>query len=189
MIPAKTTLEQWAVLATVVDKGGFAQAARALHRSQSAVSYAVSRLQDSIGLPLLAIDGRKSVLTPHGKTLLGRARSLLHDVDTLESLARSLKQGWEPELKLVVDVAFPRARAEALSLLTPDALQIAKALPGLPRFFSDFVTFLTHRSNLAGFFFQDFTKAFAVSRSSNLLSRSKETVHRPLFSGMMRVPR
>ena len=50
---AKTTLEQWAVLAAVVDQGGFAQAARALHRSQSAVSYAVSRLQESIGLPLL----------------------------------------------------------------------------------------------------------------------------------------
>jgi DNA-binding transcriptional LysR family regulator len=106
----KTTLEQWAVLAAVVDKGGFAQAARALHRSQSAVSYAISRLQESIGLPLLAIDGRKSGLTAHGKTLLGRARSLLHNVDTLESLARSLKQGWEPELKLVVDVAFPRER-------------------------------------------------------------------------------
>jgi len=110
MAPPKTTLEQWAVLAAVVDKGGFAQAAVALHRSQSAVSYALSRLQESIGLPLLAIDGRKSVLTAHGKTLLGRARSLLHGVDTLESLARSLKQGWEPELKLAVDVAFPRAR-------------------------------------------------------------------------------
>jgi len=41
----KTSLEQWAVLAAVVDEGGYAQAAAALHRSQSAVSYAVSRLQ------------------------------------------------------------------------------------------------------------------------------------------------
>jgi DNA-binding transcriptional LysR family regulator len=111
---SKTTLEQWAVLASVVDEGGFAQAANVLHRSQSAVSYAVGRLQEALGLPLLELDGRKSVLTPHGKTLLGRARPLLRDLDTLEAVARSLKQGWEPELKLVVDAAFPRTQLFAI---------------------------------------------------------------------------
>ena len=110
MAMAKTTLEQWAVLAAVVDKGGFAQAATFLNRSQSAVSYAVARLQEAIDLPLLAIDGRKSVLTAHGRTLLTRARVLLQDLDQVELLAKSLKQGWEPELRLVVDVAFPRTR-------------------------------------------------------------------------------
>jgi DNA-binding transcriptional LysR family regulator len=107
---AKTSLEQWAVLAAVVDAGGFAQAAEVLNRSQSAVSYAVARLQESLNLPLLAVEGRKSVLTPHGHTLLARARSLLQDLDTLEQLARSLKQGWEAEITLVVDAAFPRPR-------------------------------------------------------------------------------
>lgn len=109
MAIAKTSLEQWAVLAAVVDEGGFGQAARALNRSQSAVSYVLARLQESIGLPLLAIEGRKSVLTPHGRTLLARARPLLKDLDTLEQLARSLRQGWEPALTLVVEAAFPRA--------------------------------------------------------------------------------
>jgi DNA-binding transcriptional LysR family regulator len=107
---AKTSWEQWAVLAAVVDGGGFAQAAQTLNRSQSAVSYAVARLQEALDLPLLVIAGRKSVLTVHGRTLLARARVLLKDLDTLEQLARSLKQGWEPELTLVVDAAFPRAR-------------------------------------------------------------------------------
>jgi DNA-binding transcriptional LysR family regulator len=106
----KTTLEQWAVLAAVVDRGGFAQAAQVLHRSQSAVSYAVARLQEALDVPLLAIEGRKAVLTPHGQTLLKRARVLLRDLDTLERLARNLKQGWEPQLDLVVDAAFPRER-------------------------------------------------------------------------------
>jgi DNA-binding transcriptional LysR family regulator len=110
----KTTLEQWAVLASVVDEGGFAQAANVLHRSQSAVSYAVGRLQEALGLPLLELEGRKSVLTPNGKTLLGRARPLLRDLDTLEAVARSLKQGWEPELTLVVDAAFPRTQLFAI---------------------------------------------------------------------------
>jgi DNA-binding transcriptional LysR family regulator len=106
----RTSLEQWAVLAAVVDHGGFAQAAAFLNRSQSAVSYSVGRLQESLGVPLLELDGRKSVLTAHGRTLLPRARSLIHDLETMELLARSLQQGWEPELKLVVDAAFPRAR-------------------------------------------------------------------------------
>jgi DNA-binding transcriptional LysR family regulator len=107
---AKTTLEQWAVLAAVVDEGGFAQAALALNRSQSAVSYAVARLQESLDLTLLAVEGRKSVLTPHGRTLLARGRALLKDLETLESLAGSLRRGWESELSLVVDAAFPRSR-------------------------------------------------------------------------------
>jgi DNA-binding transcriptional LysR family regulator len=110
MALAKTSLEQWAVLAAVVDHGGFAQAAAALHRSQSAVSYAVARLQEALAVPLLVIDGRKAVLTAHGRVLLKRSRSLLADLGKLELLARSLKQGWEPELRLVVDAAFPRER-------------------------------------------------------------------------------
>jgi DNA-binding transcriptional LysR family regulator len=106
----KTTAEQWAVLAAVVDEGGFAQAAAALNRSQSAVSYAVARLQESLDQPLLTIEGRKAVLTAHGQTLLKRARTLVRDFETLELLSRNLKQGWEPHLRLVVDAAFPRER-------------------------------------------------------------------------------
>jgi DNA-binding transcriptional LysR family regulator len=111
---AKTSLEQWAVLAAVVDEGGFGPAGQALHKSQSAISYSVARLQEALSVELLSIDGRKAVLTAHGKTLLKRVRPLLRDLDSLEVLARSLKQGWEPELKLVVDVAFPRQRLLAV---------------------------------------------------------------------------
>jgi DNA-binding transcriptional LysR family regulator len=129
----KTSLEQWAVLAAVVDQGGYAQAAAALHRSQSAVSYAVSRLQEELDLPLLVIEGRKAVLTPHGQTLLQRARGLLREINTLELLARSLKQGWEAELDLVVDAAFPRERllrivAELQQLCPNTQMQLSDAV-------------------------------------------------------------
>ena len=129
----KTSLEQWAVLAAVVDQGGYAQAAGALHRSQSAVSYAVGRLQEDLDLPLLALEGRKAVLTPHGQTLLQRARGVLNDMTTLELLARSLKQGWEPELNLVVDAAFPRDHllkivAELQQLCPTTQMQLSDAV-------------------------------------------------------------
>jgi DNA-binding transcriptional LysR family regulator len=70
----------------------------------------VSRLQEALAVPLLVIEGRKAVLTAHGRVLLKRSRSLLVDLAKLELLARSLEQGWEPELRLVVDAAFPRER-------------------------------------------------------------------------------
>ncbi len=108
MAIARTSLEQWAVLAAVIDHGGYAQAAAALNKSQPAVSYAIARLQEALDVPLLVVEGRKAVLTEHGRVLLQRARPLLRDLETLELLARKLKQGWEPELRLVVDVAFPR---------------------------------------------------------------------------------
>ncbi len=121
------------MLAAIVDHGGFTQAAAALNRSQSAVSYAVARLQEALDARLLVIEGRKAVLTPHGAVLLKRSRALLADFAKLELLARSLKQGWEPELKLVVDAAFPRDRllsivAELQQLCPNTQMQLSDAV-------------------------------------------------------------
>ncbi len=120
-------------MAAVVDQGGFAQAAKALRRSQSAISYSIARLQESLEVPLLRVQGRKAVLTAHGETLLRRARPLLADLSTLEELARSLQRGWESQLKLVVDVAFPRERllqivAELGAACPNTQLQLADAV-------------------------------------------------------------
>ena len=128
-----TSLEQWAVLAAIVDQGGFAQAAEALHRSQSAVSYAVARLQEALDIPLLVVEGRRAVLTPAGQTLLKRARDVLGELDTLEQLASSLKRGWEAELRLVVEAAFPRERllkiiAELQQLCPNTQMQLSDAV-------------------------------------------------------------
>ena len=106
----RSTAEQWAVLAAVVDLGSYARAAEALHKSQPAVSYAIANLQESLGVPLVEIQGRRAVLTAHGDTLLKRARPILRDLAAIETYAQVLKRGWEPEIKLVVDAAFPRAR-------------------------------------------------------------------------------
>ncbi|MHB8252815.1 MAG: LysR family transcriptional regulator [Acidiferrobacter sp.] len=129
----KTSLKQWAILAAVVDHGGFSQAAEALRRSQSAISYAAAHLQEALDIPLLTVVGRKAILTPHGETLLKRARTLLADLETLELLAHSLKQGWEPILTLVVDAAFPREHllrivAELQGLCPNTQLQLSDAV-------------------------------------------------------------
>lgn len=103
----KVSLDQWRSLQTVIDFGGFAQAAEKLHRSQSSVSYAVRRLQDLLGIRLLHIDGRKAVLTEAGEVLLQRARQLLADASAIEQQALHLQQGWEAEVRLAVEAAYP----------------------------------------------------------------------------------
>jgi len=103
----KVTLEQWRTLQAVIDHGGFAQAAEQLHRSQSSVSYAVNRLQELLGLKLLHIEGRKAVLSEAGKILLQRSRQLLADASTIEQQAHQLEQGWEAEICIAVETAYP----------------------------------------------------------------------------------
>lgn len=116
----KTSLEQWAVLQAIIDHGSFAAAAEALHRSQSAISYTVARLQEQLGVPLLQIDGRRAQLTEIGRVLLKRAGNLLHDAQQLEQLAHSMASGWEPEIQLVVDLAFPtQVLLQALQRFAP----------------------------------------------------------------------
>ena len=84
-------------------------------------------------MPLLRAQGRKAVLTAHGETLLRRARPLLQELSTLEELAGSLQRGWESQLKLVVDLAFPRERllrivAELGATCPHTQLQLADAV-------------------------------------------------------------
>ena len=103
----KVSLDQWRTLQAVIDYGGYAQAAAHLHRSQSSVSYAVKRLQDLLGIQLLHIEGRKAVLTDAGQVLLQRSRQLLSDASAIEQQARHLQQGWEAEIRLGVEAAYP----------------------------------------------------------------------------------
>jgi DNA-binding transcriptional LysR family regulator len=103
----KTTLDQWYVLQSVIDCEGYAQAAEKLHRSQSSISYSISKLQQQLGLKLLQVKGRKAQLTEAGAVMLRRSRELLDDASRLEQLALTMGQGWEAEINLVVDAAFP----------------------------------------------------------------------------------
>ena len=105
----RTTLEQWRILQAVVDHGGYAQAATVMHRSQSSISYTLQRMQEKLGLQLLQIDGRKARLTSAGEAMLRQARHLLEDASMLEDNASNLARGWETEINLVVDVAYPTA--------------------------------------------------------------------------------
>lgn len=62
----------------IVDNGGFTKAARAVNRTQSAVSMQMKRLEeDVIQRPLLLRQGKQLRLTSEGHTLLSYARRIL----------------------------------------------------------------------------------------------------------------
>ena len=103
----RITLDQWQALMAVVDAGGYARAAEALHKSQSSVTYAVQKLESLLGVKAFEIHGRKAILTPTGQLLYRRARALLDDAGGLEQAARTLSAGWEAEIYLAVDIVFP----------------------------------------------------------------------------------
>lgn len=103
----RISLEQWRALIAVVDAGGYAQAAARLHKSQSAVTYAVKKLERLLGVDAFEIQGRKAILTATGQVLYRRARALLDEAAALEAAAATLAGGWEPQLRLAADIVFP----------------------------------------------------------------------------------
>ena len=107
MTGPRISLDQWKVLAAVVDAGGYARAAERIHRSQSTLTYAVQKLERTLGVKVFEIQGRKAVLTPTGQLLYRRGRELVDEATRLESSAAELARGWEPEISIAAEVIFP----------------------------------------------------------------------------------
>src|SRR3984957_5080509 len=103
----RISLEQWRALQAVVDAGGYAQAAASLHKSQSAITYAVQKIEALLKVKLFEISGRKARLTGSGEGLYRRAKGLLEEAESLEGAGRHLAAGWESELRLAVEIIFP----------------------------------------------------------------------------------
>lgn len=107
MTGPRITLEQWRSLVAVVDAGGYAQAAEALHKTQSTVSYAVRKIEQLLTVKVFEIHGRKAHLTAVGQVLYRRAQLLLERASSLERGASSFAGGWEPEVRIAVEILFP----------------------------------------------------------------------------------
>jgi DNA-binding transcriptional LysR family regulator len=95
------------MLHAVVACGSFANAAEFLHVSQPAISYAIAKLEDQLGVRLLKLEGRKARITEAGNALLDRSRFLLREAIELEKFAENLRNGHRPELRLAVSQDFP----------------------------------------------------------------------------------
>ncbi len=109
--PGVPSLDQLAVFLAVVETGSFAAAARRLGRATSAISYAITNLEQQLGVPLFDRDqARRPGLTEAGTAVLSEARSVSVSVDNLRAKVKGLLDGLEAEVTLAVDVMLPTAR-------------------------------------------------------------------------------
>ncbi len=107
------SLDQFLVFVTVAESGSFSAAARSLNRAQSAVTYAIQKMEDQLGVVLFDRSAYRPALTETGSALLPRAMRIISEVSALSEQARGISQGLEPELTIVVDAMFPMSRLVA----------------------------------------------------------------------------
>lgn len=107
------TLDQFTVFLTIVEEGSFAAAARKLGRAQSAITYAIQKLEDQSGVLLFDRAAYRPSLTEQGRALLPRVRRILEDVGEFRVQAQTMAQGVEAELVLAVETFLP------LSMIAP----------------------------------------------------------------------
>ena len=70
-------IEQLKTLIAIVDSGSFTKAADIVHKTQSAVSMQMKRLEERVGRPIFGKDGRAVKLTEDGRRLLDYARRIV----------------------------------------------------------------------------------------------------------------
>jgi DNA-binding transcriptional LysR family regulator len=102
----------------VVEQRSFSAAATALGLTPSAVSRLVCKLEDRLGVRLLHRTTRRLTLTSEGEVYFARARSILTDIDEVETEVRKSR-------------GAPRGR---LSINTSNAFGIHQLVPALPDF-------------------------------------------------------
>lgn len=94
-----------------IDRGGsFAAAAEELHRVPSAVTYAVQKLEEDLGILIFDRSGHRAQLTDAGRELLREGRRLLAAASELEARAKRVATGYEVELRIAVEDVIPVER-------------------------------------------------------------------------------
>jgi DNA-binding transcriptional LysR family regulator len=104
------TVDQLRVFRQVAETGSFSAAARAMHRAQSAVTYAVQKLEAQLGVDLFDRGGYRPVLSEAGRALLPRAVRILEELAAFGDQARGIAGGLEPEVTLVAEAMYPTPR-------------------------------------------------------------------------------
>lgn len=85
------TIKQLSYALAVEKTLHFKKAAERCHVSQSALSTALNELEKQLGLQIFERDNKKVLVTPVGREVLQRARSIMLQVDDLTHLAESQK--------------------------------------------------------------------------------------------------
>jgi LysR family transcriptional regulator, hydrogen peroxide-inducible genes activator len=80
-------LRAFEYLLALEQEGGFHRAAEACHVSQSALSIQIRKFEEELGIRLLERGPREFIFTPAGLEILGRARTIMQQVEEIGELA------------------------------------------------------------------------------------------------------
>ena len=120
------SLDQLRMFIAAADEGSFSAGGRRLRRAQSVISQTLANLEAQLGVKLFDRSSRSPVLTRQGLALLAEARAVVSRMDDFKARAKGLSDGLEPELSVVVDVAFP------LDQLTSAVAAFEEKFPATP---------------------------------------------------------
>ena len=101
------SLYQLRVFIAAAEEGSFSAAGRKLRRAQSLVSQAVANLEAQLHVKLFDRSRKYPRLTLPGQALLLEAKSVIGGMEGFTARARTMAEGLEPELSVVVDVVYP----------------------------------------------------------------------------------
>lgn len=104
------TLDQLRMLVKIAETGSVLAAAEALHRTQPTLSVGIRKLEDELGVPLLARDQYRARLTPAGEQICQQAREVLRQQIYLSDLAAHLASGHEAKLRIAIEESCPLAQ-------------------------------------------------------------------------------
>lgn len=87
------TLTQIHALLAVLEYGGFTEASKRLYMTQSAVSQAISALEEELGVDILIRERRKEIeLTAAGSRIVRHLRAIQRDVNAVKEIAEQEKK-------------------------------------------------------------------------------------------------
>ena len=87
-------IDQLRTFITIAETGSFTKASEVVHKTQSAVSMQMKRLEERVGTPIFARDGRASRLTDEGDRLLDYARRIVKlNMEAVASLSNAELSG------------------------------------------------------------------------------------------------
>src|SRR6202048_1547688 len=96
-------VRQLLAVVMVVDKGGVTKAAEELHVAQPSLSQTIRTLERELGVELFHRVRRHLVLSAAGEALLGPARQVLRDMDTVYASVAQVKGLTAGRLDLVAE--------------------------------------------------------------------------------------
>lgn len=116
------TYDQLVTFDAIVKHGSFKAASEVLHKTQPSLSMAIKKLEDEFGIKLFSRDEYRPSLTDEGKAFHLKTLNALDKFQELETFAKEMAMGSEPEINISIDAICPLNKISSIfeKFLSPE---------------------------------------------------------------------